>query len=250
MNLNNNFFKFLQKNYGWIVALVTGFTVISSFILRFIKYLYSTFYFDYFGLTYSLFDSSELNFLYNFGFSILLLLCFASLLYCFIQLLNIRKWNIKIGTIISNILLIVFCNTILVIAANTNFLFYQIILNVLILIVIEFITIFIFLKIIKKKDSRKTSKLEVLNFLKILPFYLVFLVVIFIVSYGYGVLSNKSYRIINNDKVIVYTTTDYYLLLDAEIKGNDLIIYKGTQSKINNENIESKLIEFDSVKLK
>lgn len=241
---------FLQKNYGWIVAILTGFTVITSFILRFIKYLYSTFYFNYFGLTYSLFDSSELNFLYNYGFSILLLLCFSSLSYCFIQLLSIRKWNIKIGTVISNILLIVFCNTIFVIAANTNFLFYQIILDVLILIAIEFISIFVFSKISKKKDSKETTKLDVLNCLKILPFYLVLLVIVFITSYGYGVLSNKSYRIVNNDKVIVYTTTNYYLLLDAEITGNDLIIYRGTQSKIDNENIESKLVEFDSVIVK
>ncbi len=61
---------------------------------------------------------------------------------------------------------------------------------------------------------------------------------------------NKEYRIINNDKVIVYTTNDYYLILDCEIRNNELIIYKGKQTKINNENVISKLISFDEIKLK
>ena len=60
--------NFLQDNYGWIVAIITGLTVAISFILRFIKYMYSSFYFSYYGLSYELFNSNELGFLYNFGF--------------------------------------------------------------------------------------------------------------------------------------------------------------------------------------
>ena len=80
--------KFLQDNYGWIVAVITGLTVATSFVLRFIKYMYSNFYFSYYGLSYELFNSNELGFLYNFGFSILILLCFVSLMYCYMQLFN------------------------------------------------------------------------------------------------------------------------------------------------------------------
>lgn len=62
--MQNKIFEFLQKNYGWMVAAITGIGVTTSFIL---------------GL------------LYNFEFYILTLLCFYSLMYCYIQLFNTRK---------------------------------------------------------------------------------------------------------------------------------------------------------------
>lgn len=88
---NNKTLDFLQKNYGWIVALITGVSIIITFVLKFIKYIYSTFYFYYYGISYELFNSEELNILYNFGFSIIILLCFFSLIYCYIQLFNLKK---------------------------------------------------------------------------------------------------------------------------------------------------------------
>ena len=87
--------SYLQKNYGWIVALITGVSIIITFILKFIKYIYSTFYFYYYGISYELFNSEELNILYNFGFSIVIILCFCSLIYCYIQLFNSKKLELK-----------------------------------------------------------------------------------------------------------------------------------------------------------
>ena len=60
--MKDKIFKFMQKNYGWIVAVITGISVATSFILRFIKYMYSSFYFSYYGLSYELFNSNELGF--------------------------------------------------------------------------------------------------------------------------------------------------------------------------------------------
>ena len=40
MKNKEKLFDFLQKNYGWMVATITGLTVATSFILRFIKYMY------------------------------------------------------------------------------------------------------------------------------------------------------------------------------------------------------------------
>ena len=88
------------------------------------------------------------------------------------------------------------------------------------------------------------------NTIKIVPFYIVLLLFSLILSYGSNIVMNKSYRIIDNDKVIVYTTNDYYLTLDCKIKNNELTIYKGKQSKINNEDVVSELINFDKVELK
>lgn len=60
---------------------------------------------------------------------------------------------------------------------------------------------------------------------------------------------NKTYRIIDNNKVIVYTTENYYLTLNCKIENNVLVIYQGSQTKIDNKDIESKLIKFKDIKM-
>lgn len=242
--------NFLQDNYGWIVAVITGLTVATSFVLRFIKYIYSSYYFNYYGLSYELFNSNELSFLYNFGFSILILLCFVSLMYCYMQLFNVKKMKVKVKTILFNIFLIIISNIIVVYSTNIKYSIWQFILNVVILIIFEIIMVIIFSRTNEKENSKKNDTNDLLNSLKILPFYLILLIFTFLLSYSSQIVMNKSYRIINDDKVIVYTTNDYYLTLDCEIKDNKLTIYKGKQTKISNENVVSELINFDEVKLK
>ena len=246
--MKDKIFKFMQKNYGWIVAVITGISVVMSFILRFIKYMYSIYYFSYYGLSYELFNSNELGFLYNFGFSILVLLCFGSLMYCYIQFFNIKKMKLK--TILCNIFLILISNIIIVASTNVKYSIWQYILNVIGLIIVEIIASVVFLKMDKKEKNQENNLYDFKNSLKILPFYLFLLIFTFLLSYSSEIILNKSYRIINSDKVIVYTTSDYYLTLDCEIKDDKLIIYKGKQAKISNENIASELINFDEVNLK
>lgn len=246
--MKDKMFKFMQKNYGWIVAVITGISVATSFILRFIKYMYSIYYFSYYGLSYELFNSNELGFLYNFGFSILVLLCFGSLMYCYIQLFNIKKMKLK--TILCNIFLILISNIIIVASTNVKYSIWQYILNVIGLIIVEIIASIVFFKMDKKERNKIYEENNLPNVLKIIPFYLILLIFSFLTSYGLNIAMNKSYRIIDNDKVIAYATNDYYLVLDCEIKDNKLTIYKGKQAKIKNENIVSELINFDEVNLK
>lgn len=248
--MKDKIFKFMQKNYGWIVAVITGISVVTSFILRFIKYMYSSFYFSYYGLSYELFNSSELSFLYNFGFSILILLCFLSLMYCYIQLFNIKKMKVKVKTILFNIFIIIISNIIVVYSINIKYSIWQFILNVVFFVIFEIIMVIVFFRTNEKEKSKKNDTNDLLNCLKVLPFYLILLIFILLLSYGSQTVMNKSYRIINDDKVIVYTTNDYYLTLDCEIKDNKITIYMGKQTKISNENVVSELINFDEVKLK
>lgn len=246
--MKDKIFKFMQKNYCWMVAVITGISVATSFILRFIKYMYSIYYFSYYGLSYELFNSNELGFLYNFGFSILVLLCFGSLMYCYIQLFNIKKMKLK--TTLCNIFLILISNIIIVASTNVKYSIWQYILNVIGLIIVEIIASIVFFKMDKKEGNKTYKENNLPNVLKIIPFYLILLIFSFLTSYGLNIAMNKSYRIIDNDKVIAYATNDYYLTLDCEIKDNKLTIYKGKQAKINNENIVSELINFDEVNLK
>ena len=150
--------NFLQDNYGWIVAVITGLTVATSFMLRFIKYIYSSYYFNYYGLSYELFNSNELSFLYNFGFSILILLCFVSLMYCYMQLFNEKEMNVKIRTIIFNITLIIASNIIVVFSLNNKYSLCQFILNFFTLIITETIMSVIFFKMDKKERNKKYNE--------------------------------------------------------------------------------------------
>ena len=248
--MKDKIFEFLQKNYAWMVAAITGISVATSFILRFIKYMYSIYYFSYYGLSYELFNNNELGFLYNFGFSILVLLCFGSLMYCYIQLFNVKKKKVKVKNILFNIFLILILNTFVVASTSIKLLLWQFILNVVFLIVVEILISYIFFKMDKKEKNKSYEINDLPNNLKVIPFYLILLIFSFLMSFGLNIATNKSYRIIDNDKVIVYTTNYYYLVLDCEIKDNTLTIYKGKQAKIGNENMVSELINFDEVNLK
>ncbi len=244
---NNKTLDFLQKNYGWIVALITGVSIIITFVLKFIKYIYSTFYFYYYGISYELFNSEELNILYNFGFSIIILLCFFSLIYCYIQLFNLKKSELKTKAL--NIFFIIVSNMVIVYSINSEYSIWNIIINTVLFIIIEIIIIFIFFKEPKKDKTEKLETKSISNSLKILPFYLIFVVFVILFEYGLEIKMNKTYRIVDNDKVIVYTTENYYLTLNCEIENNVLIIYQGSQTKIDNKNIESKLIKFKEIKI-
>ena len=158
--------------------------------------------------------------------------------------------NVKIRTIIFNITLIIASNIIVVFSLNNKYSLCQFILNFFTLIITETIMSVIFFKMDKKERNQKYNMNDLPNTLKIVPFYIFLLLFSLLLSYGSQIVMNKSYRIINDNKVIVYTTNDYYLTLDCEIKDNKLTIYKGKQTKISNENVVSELINFDEVKLK
>lgn len=155
---------------------------------------------------------------------------------------------LKIQTIIFNVILIT--NLFTLYSINSKYSFLQLAINFIILIIIEFIFSKVLLKSNEKEKDKEYTLIDSFNYLKTFPFYLILLVFVFLLNYGYKIINNKSYRIIDNDRVIVYTTNDYYLVLECELIDNKLIIYKGKQTKISNENIASKIIKFDEIELK
>ena len=104
---------------------------------------------------------------------------------------------------------------------------------------------------IKNGNVIKETKSEVvINYVK----SLIFVTIIWIFCNSARVILNlellKQYRIINDNKVIVYSNNDYYITLDCDIMNNELIIYKGHQEKINNTNVYSISKKFDKVTIK
>lgn len=252
MKIKNSTLKVIQKNYSWIIAVSTSLAVILAFILKFTKYIYSQIRFNYYGIAYEMYDKNELNYLYDFYLSIIILLCFGSLLYCYIQLLNLKgkKDNNKIRK--DNISLIIISNVIIALSiSNDNSLIYTII-SVIILIVVELIIAVIF-NSLDKRDSKKTNQSNnLLDTLKLFPFYIILYLVMLSINYLLSFIGNKSYRIIDNDKVIVYSTKEYSIALNCVIdpETDELIIYKGEYTMIDTKNTFNTTKKFKEVKLK
>lgn len=247
--MNNKIFIFLQKNYGWMVALFTGLSVCLSFALRLLKYIYAKLYFDYYGISFGLFNMEELDVLYSFCISILLMLCFYSLIYCLKEIYDAIRSKLFNKKLLINVILVIVSNIVISFSFNIKTSVFQVLVCNLLLIFMEILGLVLFSKINKKEIIIKNSYESYLSYLKFFPFYFILLILLFSISYVFSLTSNRSYNIIDDNKVIVYTATDYYVILDANIKNDKLIIYKGYQTKINNENVSSKLVEFKEVKI-
>lgn len=244
--------ELINENYSWIIAVVGVLGVILLNIFRFVEYVTGRAYFSYYGLDINLYKYYDQNFLYELCISIIFMCAVGSLMYCYKQISSSFKNNkIFSKENFSNLTIIVFSNLYLIFMINIEFNIMVIIIYLLILIIIESIMSCFAFKTQKKKSAEIiTLKQEFINYLKFLPFAIIILIICQFVRI-YSSLSLKSeYRIIENNKVIVYSNNDYFLTLDCEINEENLIIYKGTQAKIDSTNVYSKLENFKDVKIK
>lgn len=242
--------KVIQNNYAWIIAGLTFFGVIVSNILKFIEFITSQTYFSYFGIDHNLYNYSDKNFIYELCLSIIFILAFFSVFYCFKQLKeNIKKKELFKWENLINILLILISNFYIVINTPGQLNIISIIISVAILIILEFIMSLIFFK--KDKESTQEQlKRDLINYIKVLPFIIIFLIIMHSTRNYLNLTYKKQYQIINDKRVVVYSTNNYYITLDCDINNNELVIYKGSQEKIENNNVKSKLTKFNKVEIK
>ena len=242
--------KFIQDNYAWIVAIITGISVFFTFAIKFLNYLHSKIEFSYFGLDYGMYVVEDTGFIYNFCFSILIALCFYSLCYCYYQIFKMiknRKYEVKL--LLENIVLILLSNVYIIFSSGIKISWQTIFFELSILFILEIIITVIIGKMVTKELKKETDTKDFLNYLKKLPFSILFIILLFLFTHVISIINNTEYRIINDNKVIVYVNNDYYLVLDCEIMNDEIKIYKGTQTKIDNLNIESKLYDFRMVNI-
>ena len=248
----NKILEFMQKNYTWIIAIFTGLGVIVSNILKFIEYLTGTVYFSYYGLDMNLYKYSDKGFIYSLCLSFLFILALISLLYCLYQIAN----NIKNKKYINknnilNLLIIISSNLCIILSSSTKNSFISIVVSFIVLIIIEIIISFIMFRKPKKDKTTDVSlSEELLNYIKILPFALIILIILLMLKTQLSLIYRTNYRITDDNKVIVYSNNEYYITLDCEIKDNNLVIYKGTQEKIDNDGIHSTYKKFENIEVK
>lgn len=242
--------KIIRENYAWVIAVLTFLGIIVSNALKFIEFITSKAYFLYFGIDHNLYNYVDKNFIYELCLSIIFILAFFSVFYCFKQIKeNIKKRELFKWENLINILLILLLNLYIIITTPGQQNLISIIISVLIIVILEFIMSLIFFK--KEKEStREQLKRDLINYFKVLPFILIFLIILHSTRIYINLAYQKQYRIINDNKVIVYSTNNYYITLDCEINDNQLTIYKGSQEKIENNNIKTQLTKFNKVEIK
>lgn len=241
----------IQKNYAWIIGGLTFIGVIVRNLLKFVEYITSLAYFSHFGIDQNLYNYQNENYFYELCLSIVFVLACISVFYCFKQIKDNakKKEYIKSENIIDGLLIIISNFYIVITTPGQQLNLVSIIILIIILISFEFIlSLLIFRE--EKDDSPIQLKRDLMNSLKAIPFIVIILIGIHYAKININLDLNKQYRIINNDKIIVYSTNDYYITLDCTINNEELTIYKGSQEKIESNNIKSQLTEFDKVEIK
>lgn len=241
--------KIIRENYAWVIAVLTFGGVVISNVLKFVEYLTSDVYFLYFGLDHNLYKYSDKNFIYSLCISIIVMLAFGSVFYCFKQIKDnfSNKKIFRLENLI-DIILIFVLNIYIIISAPNELNLIFIIINTPILIIFEFLISLILFKKDEEYSLEKTKR-DLINYIKIFPFMILFLIFLNISKNYINLNYINQYKIIDDNKVIVYSTNDYYLTLDCEIRNDTLTIYKGSQEKIGNNNVKSKLTKFNKVKI-
>lgn len=242
--------EFMQKNCTWIIAVLTFIGVIALNILKFIEYITSMAFFNYFGIDHNLYNYADKNFLYELCLSIIFMVALFSVFYCFKQIKeNINKKEFFKWENLINSLLIIISNLYITITTPGQLSLISVIITVAILIFIELIMSLIIFKE-EKESTQQQLKRDFINYIKVLPFIIIFLIIMNSSRIYMNLTHQKQYRIIDENKVVVYSTNDYFITLNCEINNNELVIYKGSQEKMENNNIKSQLTKFDKAEIK
>lgn len=246
---SNNILNDIKDFSPSIIGILTFLGVICFNILKFTEYIKAQFYFSYYGLDINLYKYFDQGFIYSLCLSIIFMLALCSLLFCIKQLMeNYKGIKRLIPDNWENLLVILFSNIYIAYSYSLEKTIVNIGVVFLVNVIIEFIlSCFIFKSIKYKENNLKQS---LIDFLKILPFYLILLIISVGISDNLNLSLKKDYRIIEDNKVIVYSNSDYYLILDCKIEDDKLIIYRGKQNKIDTDNMYSELVKFEEVEIK
>lgn len=247
--------KILQDNYKWILAVLTFVGVLFLSFLKFVIFTKSKHYFSHYGLSIEFYQFEAKRLIYETAYSIILLLAIyiaaVSIYDVYVQLKQKKvDWCSLASFTVLNILAIFLI--------TENFMNISYLLWFLILSMIECLIIILFRPIFKKifkdikseEDVTYSFKEAIRDFFKF-SFTSFTILLLGFLSFNFeNIHPQKEYRIINENQVILYTANDYYLTLNCDVVGEDLIIYKGTETKISADRVQSKLQQYRNVYLK
>lgn len=247
--------KVLRENHTWLLTVLTLLGIFLSGAFKLIDFVKNQFYFLHFGLNPELYQYNGNGILYEAVYSVLLMI---SLYIAAISIYEIIT-RIKNGQSCLSYLYVYLCSNLLVtlgITSTTSIanLFISFILSM----IAELVVLFILKKMQKKMNSELaeedgnsySTKELVQEFIFVCFGVFASIIVTFSISQLGMLFFQTDYRTIENNRVIIYTTENYYLTLDCEVSGDSLIIYKGTETKINTDNVHSYLKRYKKIIIK
>ncbi len=244
--------KLIKQNYAWVIAVVTAIGVLSINIFKFLEFIMAIFYFNFYDLSLGLYKYTDQSIIYMLFTCIFIGILFYRVLYSMYLLRKNFKFSIAfIKAYAFEVEEIVFFNFLVAGIYGIQYGILSFILFFCVFVILEFIGS---LLLFRNKNFSKIKEINVkylfLAFLRILPVAACYIILSVAVVLNLGLSGVKNYRIINDNKAIVYSNNDYYLTLDCEVEDNKLILYKGRQNKISTEDVYSELIKFDEVVFK
>lgn len=243
--------KVFQDNCVWVTALVTGIGIVMRTIIGLIEYLSAYMSFNYFGLDIRFYRFYDHSFLYNFGMTMITMIVLGTTFYWIWKLReNLKNKRFLCSSNLLSSFMFFVSNLYLVLTLISTFSILSFVINFFLLVMLELYgTSIIFRNTEESSVEDQYSKEQIINFLVSIP--LIFIIEIFIqlIPDWFRIIDRKDYRMVNDDTVIVYSSNDYYLTLDCEVNDETLIIYKGTQEKINTTNVPTRLEKFDMVQI-
>lgn len=238
---------FINKYYKLFIACGSALCIVVLYILRFFEYITASYYFSYYGLNIGLYKYNDQGFIYSLCVSVIILIAFTSIILSSNDLVKKLKYNVN-KKIISELLLLIFYNFVLSFVFFKFVNWYSFTIYNIALLLIELLLSFFFFR---NDDTlgKDEAKDKLKKYIKSFPFFIIILLML----YGGRIFSKinliKNYNLIGNDKVVIYTNNDYYITLDCEIVDDNLIIYKGKQTKIDNKDVYTVSKTFEKVEL-
>lgn len=246
-NRKSKFVKIMEEDSKWIFPIIAAIPVCITAFMKFVEYVHAFVYTNYYGFDMSFYNFPSKPYIYSLFLSILSMIPIFITLYAVYEMRDIlhtkskpkdwkRFWGYFIGTLVVNGIISCFS-----IKLSNLLLFLS-----MIAFMYAYEYIFAIMISKAKKDTNVNIKKDAISFL-----ICVFALIAVLIGQNFlEEMIRKDYRVVDNNKVVIYTDVDYYLTLDCEISNdNKLIIYKGTQSKIDNLDVSTELHKFDSVEV-
>ncbi len=226
------FMTLIFENIEKVICLFAICAVLFGVYFKFCDYMYIMGLFNFYNIDYSLYspDGSYVFFIIKgiafFFFMIINFLILYKLFYA-------KK-------VISNVLMCIFAFVILYISnlfvsslyGISGFVICSI--SSLIFILLEMFVI----KVFTDKESKLYKLFEKFSFgIKTLIFGLVFMFLSFMVSFSFGFCHSGNVKTINNEKIILYSSYDYYIVSPYDVIDGDVYVYSAYQEKISNDSV-------------
>lgn len=263
---NFSVLEFLQKNHGWFIGFLTLFVSMLVFGMTLLRFLNLRDLFLFYGLNFDIIENQDSSIILVGSLSFIVSISLICIIVSFYRIFFHRKKMKKVKCfeyfiflLLLNFFLFYYFNINVEVeefsftAIRDYFLSY--IILILPLLFFEFLIMLSCSPMLKVMFDVNGKNYETKDFIVGCFMLCIFMVIwaILIGSHFYkrDLEDKKSYYFIDDSTVIVYTSEDYYLTLDCEIrkdKNNDiLIIYTNTQNKVLSNNIKTYRKDFYKV---